>query len=1028
MLLSHYLRPLSVAVIAALSASHLSAAQCSSDAANCKIYNGDGQGLSATKDFGYLSGKESSSQNQVIINSGNGLTGIVRGAASNTATRISDNAVIVELSSTDALRASQHHSIGDGPYIAGASVRYSGSTTHSRNLTNNSVTLRGAEDASFSGTKATISGGSISGAYITYQTSETESQDLTLANNRVVLDNVRYEYDKSVAHQDNYIGGAHVEVSPKAGIIKADGNAVDIQNSIVEANNISAARVETQLSSSAKATAIGNSVRITNSEVTLNVQNKNASSDPIGRIVGVSLARGDAEDNIVEVSESTLTFELNSEFGSLAAVTRTNNANDSASSGNAHRNGLKLHNVQLATKNQGYFDFNAAQVVNGDARENFIEITGQSKLTFDSTARIYAVNYRRNDSTNAAVHTLSNNRVLIRGVDSDNRVDLSLNDVIITTVYNGTVGNLALNGNTVNIENAVIGKETPSYGQISAVNHSDKGTATNNTVTIANSEVNVTDITAVQLGKSSESSATDNAVVIGQNVSSTGNNHLVLQRLYGGRINYSMTTATEFNQAFSGNSLSLASRVETGVLQGFQHYNFRFDSDFLNSSSTPYVTVTGNTAVLLHKDEATEKSSTVTLSGVTNFQKGQEVVLIDSKKGFVEADGTLFQEGSLDWLKRDFTSTSLLSLVRTQTTFVSAEDYQLGIENNQDGDGQSLVLVWEKDPSNPDQPGTNPGEPENPVTPPEGSVNDQTDTLVESSLSAFATAFAADDLFVDTVLRSRDGKRDGLFAAARAGMYSYDTNTRLETNIVNGLVGFSASLGQSNVGAFLEMGHASYDSQLNSTLGNVRGQGSHNYAGLGVFVDYALPAEGWRLTGYLKGGSLHNGFSAMIAGVNAGYDKSSAYWGAHLGTHYDINMPGLTTRVFFSYFYDGRESESYDIGGTADVGGAHIEYDALNAHRVQAGSIFQFKMSDRLRPYLGLTFEQILAAEAKGTATDAVGKLDLRSSDLEGSTGILSAGWTYINEPGTFSCEFGLNGYAGTRNGVSGQIQGTWRF
>ena len=188
MLLSHYLRPLSVAVIAALSASHLSAAQCSSDAANCKIYNGDGQGLSATKDFGYLSGKESSSQNQVIINSGNGLTGIVRGAASNTATRISNNAVIVELSSTDALRASQHHSIGDGPYIAGASVRYSGSTT------NNSVTLRGAEDASSSGTKATISGGSISGAYITYQTSETESQDLTLANNRVVLDNVRYEY------------------------------------------------------------------------------------------------------------------------------------------------------------------------------------------------------------------------------------------------------------------------------------------------------------------------------------------------------------------------------------------------------------------------------------------------------------------------------------------------------------------------------------------------------------------------------------------------------------------------------------------------------------------------------------------------------------------------------------------------------------------------------------------------------------------------------------------------------------------
>ena len=85
-------------------------------------------------------------------------------------------------------------------------------------------------------------------------------------------------------------------------------------------------------------------------------------------------------------------------------------------------------------------------------------------------------------------------------------------------------------------------------------------------------------------------------------------------------------------------------------------------------------------------------------------------------------------------------------------------------------------------------------------------------------------------------------------------------------------------------------------------------------------------------------------------------------------------------------------------------------------------------MSDTLRPYLGLTFEQIISAEAEGTATDALGTMKLNSSDLEGSTGILSAGWTYVNEPGTFSCEFGLNGYDGTSNGVSGQIQETWKF
>ena len=103
-----------------------------------------------------------------------------------------------------------------------------------------------------------------------------------------------------------------------------------------------------------------------------------------------------------------------------------------------------------------------------------------------------------------------------------------------------------------------------------------------------------------------------------------------------------------------------------------------------------------------------------------------------------------------------------------------------------------------------------------------------------------------------------------------------------------------------------------------------------------------------------------------------------------------------------------------------------MSYDAIHAHRVQLGSMFEFAVSDTWRPYFGLTFEQILAAEAKGTATDAQGSFDLNSSDLEGSTGILSAGWTY--QDGNFSTELGLNGYAGTRNGVSGQIQANWKF
>ena len=308
-------------------------------------------------------------------------------------------------------------------------------------------------------------------------------------------------------------------------------------------------------------------------------------------------------------------------------------------------------------------------------------------------------------------------------------------------------------------------------------------------------------------------------------------------------------------------------------------------------------------------------------------------------------------------------------------------------------------------------------------------INPETDALMESSLSTMTTHFAADDLFVDAVLRSRDGMRDGLFTAARGGKWSFDTRTRIENNIVSGLLGYGAKLSNDlTMGAFIEMGHGSYDTRTHVAGSTKAGGGSHNYGGLGLFGDYAMPSiEGLHFTGYLKVGLLRNEFNSNIAGANVDYDRTGVYWGAYLGTHYDWDLTqSIRSRVFLSYFYDGQGDESFDIAGEGDVGGAHVSYDAIHAHRVQLGSMFEFAVSDTWRPYLGLTFEQILAAEAKGTATDAQGTMDLNSSDLEGSTGILSAGWTY--QAGNFSTELGLNGYAGTRNGVSGQIQANWKF
>jgi hypothetical protein len=479
-----------------------------------------------------------------------------------------------------------------------------------------------------------------------------------------------------------------------------------------------------------------------------------------------------------------------------------------------------------------------------------------------------------------------------------------------------------------------------------------------------------------------------------------------LQTLYGG-----------WNGQFSnipvdtGNKLTLASTVHTRDLAGFQHYEFLVSKELLENN-TAMLQVAGNMWSPVQFKLSGENHTTIAIAGTdVSFKIGDSYTLIQSANGFTDENGTkITADTELSGIKSDMTLTTYSSLVRTHTDTLLAEEYELVV--SEDGESLSMNVV--------DEINNGPG-----VT----EINPETDALMESSLSTMTTHFAADDLFVDSVLRSRDGKRDGLFTAARGGKWSFDTRTRIENNIVSGLLGYGAKLSNDlTMGAFIEMGHGSYDTRTHVAGSTKAGGGSHNYGGLGLFGDYAMPSiEGLHFTGYVKLGLLRNEFNSNIAGANVDYDRTGVYWGAHLGTHYDWDLTqSIRSRVFLSYFYDGQGDESFDIAGEGDVGGAHVSYDAIHAHRVQLGSMFEFAVSDTWRPYLGLTFEQILAAEAKGTATDAQGTMDLNSSDLEGSTGILSAGWTY--QDGNFLTELGLSGYAGTRNGVSGQIQANWKF
>ena len=447
--------------------------------------------------------------------------------------------------------------------------------------------------------------------------------------------------------------------------------------------------------------------------------------------------------------------------------------------------------------------------------------------------------------------------------------------------------------------------------------------------------------------------------------------------------------------------------------------------------------VTSKETVLLHSD------SKIALAG-TGFilTEGSQIPLIYSDNGIAldTLKNRLPAGKQLPDLKTDLTVERLKSQARIETNQLTKDQYDLLVGD----DAKTLVAEFTANPvpptnpdpdpdkpnPDPDKPGTDPDKPgtnpDNPGT--TERVNEQTDALIQSSLTAASTLFAADELLIDSTIKSRQGVRQtGPFAAAKVGKYDLDVSGSADSTVISGLLGYAFNVQDSEVGGFMEMGHGTYDTktaEVGSLFGVAAGDGKHNYVGFGVYGNYATPVDWLHVTGYVKGGWLRSEFAVDLGGVDEDFDRTSNYWGAHLGVYGEFAVADkFKNRTFINYFYDGREGENY-----RSKSGVEYHLDALNLHRAQVGSVFEYAYTSTLRPYVALTYEYAFKADAKGKFTDQDGSMALNAADLEGSTGIASMGWTYQNEAKSFEFDIGLNGYVGKRQGVSAQAQAAWKF
>ncbi|WP_444467383.1 autotransporter outer membrane beta-barrel domain-containing protein [Sutterella wadsworthensis] len=503
-------------------------------------------------------------------------------------------------------------------------------------------------------------------------------------------------------------------------------------------------------------------------------------------------------------------------------------------------------------------------------------------------------------------------------------------------------------------------------------------------------------------------------------------------------------------------SVSQESRLTKLSVASNAALNFLVTPDMVNSlMNKAIVTSTGTVPVLLHSD------SKIALAGTGfDLDQGLNIPLIYSDAGIaldiLDKEHLLKPDTKLpDALKTDLTLERLKSQARIETNQLSKDKYDLLM----DADAKTLVAEFapqqnpdpdkpnpdpDKPGTDPDQPGTNPDNPgtnpDNPGTNPDNPgtnpgqpgtterVNEQTDSLMQSSLAAASTLFAADELLIDSTIKSRQGVRQtGPFAAAKVGKYDLDVSGSADSTVISGLLGYAFNVQDSEVGGFMEMGHGTYDTKtadVGSLFGVATGDGKHNFVGFGVYGNYATPVDWLHVTGYVKGGWLRSEFAVDLGGVDEDFDRTSNYWGAHLGVYGEFAVADkFKNRTFINYFYDGREGENYRSNA-----GVEYHLNSLNTHRAQVGTVFEYAATPTVRPYAAVTYEYAFKADAKGKFTDQDGTMNLNAADLEGSTGIASVGLTYQNDAKSFEFDVGLNGYVGKRQGVSAQAQAAWKF
>jgi len=356
-------------------------------------------------------------------------------------------------------------------------------------------------------------------------------------------------------------------------------------------------------------------------------------------------------------------------------------------------------------------------------------------------------------------------------------------------------------------------------------------------------------------------------------------------------------------------------------------------------------------------------------------------------------------------------------------------------------DDHYLVATVTNTPESGSGGGSRPIIPPGPDGPDPAQVNPQAESLNEGFLSGVGLLNRGADLIAGAGMRAAMNAAKiptgdyglGIFGTVSGDESRYNTGSHVDVSGISLMTGVSkrvnARPGNLTLGAFLEYGDGSYDTYNSfSNADAVRGDGDVHHFGGGLLGRMDFNANGpgaFYMEGGLRAGTVRNDYRngdlRDSLGRAAAYNSASAYYGAYAGLGYIRNLTDKAALdLYGNYFWTRQQGDTVRLS-TGDP----VTFDHVNSHRTRLGARLSYAVNESVSPYVGTAYEHEFGGKARATTNGYA----IKAPSLQGGTGIGELGLTLKPAKDLpLSVDVGVQGYVGTRQGLSGTLHLRYEF